>query len=81
VRLASRRAAYRTSGHTTSGTFFDLVIRFDRDALAIVGVDDLIERVQQALSTDTLPPEPRMGKILIDDGTEHIFPLDAADNP
>jgi hypothetical protein len=41
----------------------------------------LIERIQHLLSSDELPPTPRMGKILLDDGTEYAFPLDEADVP
>jgi len=81
ARLASRRAAYRRVGNSSLGTFVDLVIRIDAAALALVEVDEFIGRVQHALSTDPLPPEPRIGKILVSDGTEYVFPLEESDNP
>ena len=77
----NRRTAYRVIGTRTFDTFFDLVIRVDHDAVALVDVQELIGRVQQLLSTEVLPPDPRMGKLLLDDGTEYPFPLDVADVP
>jgi hypothetical protein len=79
VRLERRRAAYRSVGTMTFGTFYDLVIRLSADSGA--NLDALIERIQQLLSSSELPPTPRMGKIMLDDGTEYAFPLDEADVP
>jgi hypothetical protein len=62
-----------------SGTFYDLIVRLSADSVA--SPDALIERIQQLLSSDELPPTPRMGKIMLDDGTEYAFPLDEADVP
>lgn len=81
VRLDRRRSAYRNIGTTTFGTFYDLIVRLDADAAGTVDLDDLIERVQQLLSTVELPQSPRIGKILLGDGTERAFPLDEADIP
>ena len=61
------------------GTFYDLVLRLSRDSDA--DLDALIERIQHLLSSDTLTPTPRMGKVMLDDGTEYAFPLDEADVP
>jgi hypothetical protein len=77
VRLNSRRTAYRST--TAFGTFYDLVIRLNTDSGA--NLDALIEHIQHLLSSDTLPGTPRMGKVMLDDGTEHAFPLDEADVP
>jgi hypothetical protein len=76
VRLNSRRAARSA---TAIGTFYDLVIRLSTDSGA--NLDALIEHIQHLLSSDTLPPMPRMGKVMLDDGTEYAFPLDEADVP
>lgn len=79
IRLNRRRTAYRNVGTMTFGTFYDLIVRFGTDS----GADPaaLIERLQHLLSSDELPATPRMGKLLLDDGTEHAFPLDEADVP
>jgi hypothetical protein len=79
VRLERRRAAHRRVGRMTFGTFYDLVIRLSTDSGA--NVDALIERIQHLLSSVELPPMPRMGKVMLGDGTEHAFPLDKADVP
>jgi hypothetical protein len=79
VRLERRRAAYRSVGTMTFGTIYDLVIRLSADSGA--NLDALIERIQHLLSSHELPPTPRMGKIMLDDGTEYAFPLDEADVP
>jgi hypothetical protein len=79
VRLERRRASYRSAGTMTFGTFYDLVIRLSTDSGA--DLDALIERIQKLLSGDELPPVPRMGKVMLGDGTEHAFPLDEADVP
>jgi hypothetical protein len=76
VRLNSRRAARST---TAFGTFYDLVIRLSTDSGA--NLDALVEHIQHLLSSDQLPPTPRMGKVMLDDGTEYAFPLDEADVP
>jgi hypothetical protein len=77
VRLNSRRTASRST--MAFGMFYDVVIRLSTDSGT--NLDALIEHIQHLLSTDTLPPTPRMGKIMLDDGTEHAFPLDEADVP
>ena len=77
VRLNSRRTVYRST--MAFGTFYDLVLRLSTDSSA--NLDALIERIQHLLSSDTLPPTPRMGKVMLDDGTEYAFPLDEADVP
>lgn len=79
VRFDRRRSAYRSVGTMTFGTFYDLIIRLSTDSGA--NPDALIERIQHLLPSDELPPTPRMGKILLDDGTEYAFPLDEADVP
>jgi hypothetical protein len=79
VRLERRRGAYRDVRTMTFGTFYDLVVRLSTDSGA--NLDALIERIQHLLSSDELPPMPRMGKVMLDDGTEHAFPLDEADVP
>jgi len=81
TRLVHRRTAYRNVGTRTFGTFFDLVVRLGTNAAASLDVEELIARIQHLLSTEVLPPEPRMGKLMFDDGTEHPFPLDTADVP
>jgi hypothetical protein len=75
VRLNSRRTAYQ--GTIALGTFYDLVIRLSADS--DTNLDALIEHIQHLLSSDKLPPTPRMGKVMLDDGTEYAFPLDEAD--
>lgn len=77
VRLSSRRAAYRST--SAFGTFYDLVLRLGRESGT--NLDALVEHIQHLLSSDTLPPTPRMGKLMLDDGTEYAFPLDEADVP
>ena len=77
VRLSGRRAASRST--VAFGTFYDLVIRLSSDSGA--NVEALIEHIQHLLSSDTLPPTPRMGKVMLDNGTEYAFPLDEADVP
>jgi hypothetical protein len=77
VRLSSRRAASRSTW--AFGAFYDLVIRLSTDSGT--NLDALIERIQHLLSSDELPPMPRMGKVILDDGTKHAFPLDEADVP
>jgi hypothetical protein len=74
VRLKSR-PAYR--GTMAFGTFYDLVIRLS--TVSGTSLDALIESIQRVLSSDELPPTPRMGKVMLDDGTEYAFPLDEAD--
>jgi hypothetical protein len=77
VRLSSRRAAYRST--TAFGTFYDLVLRLSADSGT--NLDALIEHIQHLLSSEKLPQTPRMGKVMLDDGTEYAFPLDEADVP
>jgi hypothetical protein len=77
VRLNSRRSAYRST--TAVGMPYDLVIRLSTDSDA--NLDALIEHIQHLLSSEELPPTPRMGKVMLADGTEHAFPLDEADVP
>jgi hypothetical protein len=81
VRLDRRRSAYRSVGTRTFGTFYELIVRLGTDGNAVLELDELVERLQALLSSDELPPAPRMGKILLDDGTELAFPLDEADVP
>jgi hypothetical protein len=76
VRLNSRRAARSTMAF---GTFYDLVIRLSTDSGT--NLDALIEHIQHLLSSEKLPPTPRLGKIMLDDGAEYAFPLDEADVP
>ena len=70
VRLNSRRTAYRST--RAFGTFYDLVIRLSTDSGT--NLDALIERIQHLLSSEELPPTPRMGKIMLDDGTGACVP-------
>jgi hypothetical protein len=72
VRLNARRAASRST--MAFGTFYDIVIRLSTES--DVDLDALIEHIQHLLSSDKLPPTPRMGKVMLDDGTEYAFPLD-----
>ena len=81
VRLERRRSAYRNVGTRTFGTFYDLVVRIGTEAVATVSLDELIERMQHLLSRREPSATPRMGKFLVDDGTEFAFPLDEADRP
>jgi hypothetical protein len=81
VRLDRRRSAYRNVGTRRFGTFYELIVRLGTDGIALLELDELVERLQALLSRDELPETPRMGKILLADGTERAFPLDEADVP